>query len=76
LIELNEDLHDKPLDFDQKKTEESVFIGSATTNDSYERVSVANFGTEIMANLGWKQGYGIGRDKNQEVCEPIEYVAR
>ena len=61
MVELNEDLHDKPLDFDQNHPEESVFIGSATTKDSYERVPVANFGTEIMANLGWKEGYGIGR---------------
>ena len=35
MIELNEDLHDKPLDFDQKTTEEKVFIGTATTDDSY-----------------------------------------
>lgn len=76
MIELNEDLHDKPLDFDQKTPQESVFIGSATTKDSYDRVAVENFGSEIMANMGWKKGFGIGRQKNEEVCEPIEYVAR
>jgi hypothetical protein len=65
MIELNEDLHDKPLDFDQKIPEEKVFIGSATTNDSYDRMPVANFGTEMMANLGWKKGFGIGRQKEE-----------
>ena len=30
----------------------------------------------MLQNLGWKKGFGIGRQKDSQLCDPIEYIAR
>ena len=53
-----------------------MHIGSEVTKDSYERVPVTAFGEEMLKGLGWQKGFGIGRDRDSLIAEPIEYIAR
>ena len=56
--------------------ESNVFIGEDTTATSYERVSVDNFGKQMLTKLGWQgDGYGIGRNYNKPT-QIIEYIPR
>lgn len=52
-------------------SKQSVKIGSDTTFST----PVEDFGTKILQNLGWKEGFGIGKDSNQPSA-PIEYIPR
>ena len=58
--------------------ESKVFIGQDTTETSYERMPVDNFGTTMLTKLGWQgDGFGIGKNKeNQKAAQIIEYIPR
>jgi len=34
------------------------------------------FGGKILANLGWKEGCGIGKDSDKAIASAIEYIPR
>jgi len=52
-----------------------VHIGQDTTTDSYSRMPVQNFGKSVLSKLGWQDGFGIGKNKDQ-LSDPIEYIPR
>ena len=56
--------------------ESKVFIGQDTTETSYERMPVDNFGKNVLTKLGWQgDGYGIGKNK-EKASQIIEYIPR
>mmetsp|Transcript_13043 Transcript_13043/g.15557 ORF Transcript_13043/g.15557 Transcript_13043/m.15557 type:complete len:151 (+) Transcript_13043:234-686(+) len=56
--------------------ESKVQIGPETTSSSYERVPVDQFGSQVLAKLGWQgEGHGIGRNKDRP-NQVIEYIPR
>ena len=59
------------LKYDLPNLKQNVKIGS----DTNFTTPIEDFGTKIMNGLGWKQGFGIGRDK-AKVSQAIEYIPR
>jgi hypothetical protein len=50
----------------------SLKIGS----DTQFVTPVDAFGGKILANLGWKEGCGIGKDSDKANASAIEYIPR
>jgi len=51
-----------------------VNIGESTTEESYERMPIDDFGKNILQKLGWKEEKPIGRSlKEGEIYEPPKF---
>lgn len=50
-------------------------LADAAGIDEYEAMPIAEFGMAMLRGMGWSEGEGIGRNKEQEV-KPIAYIAR
>jgi G patch domain/KOW motif-containing protein len=53
-----------------------VHIGKDADLNSYDRVSIDNFGKNVMYKLGWEEGKGVGRNNKADIVKPIEYIMR
>jgi G patch domain/KOW motif-containing protein len=51
-------------------------VGADATEDSYFRLSISNFGTEMLKNMGWYEGRGIGKNPTHALMNPVEFVPR
>jgi hypothetical protein len=67
---LDENYHDRALP-KLELAKQALKIGDNTTFVT----PVEDFGSKILTNLGWKEGYGVGKDMNKQSA-PIEYIPR
>ena len=51
---------------------QSVKIGSETTNESYSRTKIEDFGKKIMQNLGWKEREKLPLGRNPTADKYVE----
>ena len=69
---LDENLHDQPLaQTVLQQAKQSLKIGEDTNFET----PIDKFGSKILQNLGWKEGFGIGKDSATSNA-PIEYIPR
>lgn len=44
--------------------------------EAYERVPIDKFGKNVLSKLGWQEGNAIGRNQENGLIKPIEYIPR
>ena len=54
-----------------EQAKQALKIGSDTNFDT----PIEEFGAKILTNLGWKEGFGLGKDSDKPSA-PIEYIPR
>eukprot|EP01017_Pseudomicrothorax_dubius_P013855 TRINITY_DN1625_c0_g1_i1.p1 TRINITY_DN1625_c0_g1~~TRINITY_DN1625_c0_g1_i1.p1 ORF type:complete len:340 (+),score=93.96 TRINITY_DN1625_c0_g1_i1:38-1057(+) len=64
---------DVPL-LDRYKAER--IVGEDVDDLSYMRVSVNDFGMQMLKQMGWYEGRGVGKNPTNALMTPIQYVPR
>lgn len=54
----------------------SKIVGSDLDSLSYARMPVSSFGMSMLTSMGFYEGRGLGRNPENALHHPIEYVAR
>ena len=62
------------VDEAQQYREDLARLPEQASLDAYEAMPVAEFGAAMLRGMGWKEGQGIGR--NKEEVKAVEYVKR
>ena len=62
------------VDEAQQYREDLARLPEQASLDAYEAMPVAEFGAAMLRGMGWKEGEGIGR--NKEEVKAVEYVKR
>ncbi len=50
--------------------------GEDANEESYGRVSVSNFGLNMLKDMGWYEGRGIGKNTEYSMHHTIEFLPR
>ena len=57
-----------------KRLETDEILGQDVNEDSYSRMPISNFGMNLLKSMGWQEGKAIGRNTENIMVKPVEYV--
>ena len=60
----------------QERNNLQKLLGTDADDDSYKRLPISNFGVEMLKNMGWYEGRGLGKNPSNALINPIEYIPR